>query len=106
MYGPGTNLASGGSLIFHSECEMRYITGCIDLLLAEGKTAMEPVPARYDDWYDRCQAELKTMVWAQPSIKHSFYKDANGVVHSLSPWRLVDFWTWTRQPEPGDFLMH
>jgi len=27
-------------------------------------------------------------------------------VHSLSPWRLVDFWTWTRQPEPGDFLMH
>ena len=85
---------------------MRYITGCIDLLLAEGKAAMEPAPARYDDWYDRCQAELKTMVWAQPSIKHSFYKDANGVVHSLSPWRLVDFWTWTRQPEPGDFLMH
>jgi 4-hydroxyacetophenone monooxygenase len=106
MYGPGTNLASGGSLIFHSECEMRYITGCIDLLLAEGKAAMEPVPARYDDWYDRCQAELQTMVWAQPSIKHSFYKDANGVVHSLSPWRLVDFWTWTRQPVPGDFLMH
>jgi 4-hydroxyacetophenone monooxygenase len=106
MYGPGTNLASGGSLIFHSECEMRYIIGCIDLLLAEGKAAMEPVPARYDDWYDRCQAELQTMVWAQPSIKHSFYKDANGVVHSLSPWRLVDFWTWTRQPVPGDFLMH
>ena len=26
MYGPGTNLASGGSLIFHSECQMRYIS--------------------------------------------------------------------------------
>ena len=26
MYGPGTNLAHGGSLIFHSECQMRYIT--------------------------------------------------------------------------------
>ncbi len=25
LYGPGTNLASGGSLIFHSECEVRYI---------------------------------------------------------------------------------
>ena len=24
--GPGTNLAHGGSLIFHSECQMRYIT--------------------------------------------------------------------------------
>ena len=30
MYGPGTNLAHGGSLIFHSECQMRYITGCLD----------------------------------------------------------------------------
>ncbi len=105
MYGPGTNLASGGSLIFHSECEMRYIIGCIDLLCAEGKKAMEPKPERYDDWYQRSQAELKTMVWSQPSIEHSFYKDANGVVHSLSPWRLVDYWAWTREPDPADFVM-
>ena len=93
-------------LRFHSECEMRYIVGCIDLLLASGKNSMEPKPARYDDWYDRSQAELKTMVWSQPSIEHSFYKDARGIVHSLSPWRLVDFWSWTREPEPADFRMH
>ncbi|MFM9032692.1 MAG: flavin-containing monooxygenase [Mycobacterium sp.] len=105
MYGPGTNLASGGSLIFHSECEIRYIMGCIDLLLASGATAMEPLPERYDDWYGRCQAELATLVWSQPSIEHSFYKDANGVVHSLSPWRLVDYWAWTRKPDPADFAL-
>jgi len=105
MYGPGTNLASGGSLIFHSECQIRYILGCIDLLLAAGTTAMEPRADRYDDWYDRCQAELKTLVWSQPSIEQSFYKDANGVVHSLSPWRLVDYWAWTREPDRGDFVM-
>jgi len=104
MYGPGTNLASGGSLIFHSECQIRYIMGCIDLLLASGETAMEPRTDRYDDWYERSQAELATMVWSQPSIEHSFYKDANGVVHSLSPWRLVDYWAWTRQPDPDDFV--
>ena len=106
MYGPGTNLASGGSLIFHSECETRYIIGCIDLLLSSGKSAMEPRTDRYDDWYERCQAELKTMVWSQPTIKHSFYKNDDGVVHSLSPWRLVDFWSWTRSPDPSDFVMH
>lgn len=104
MYGPGTNLASGGSLIFHSECQIRYIMGCIDLLLAAGKTAMEPRTERYDDWYARSQAELKTMVWSQPSIAHSFYKDARGVVHSLSPWRLVDYWAWTRSPDPADYV--
>ena len=104
MYGPGTNLASGGSLIFHSECQIRYITGCIDLLLASGKTAMEPRSEAYDDWYARSQDELRTLVWSQPSIEHSFYKDANGVVHSLSPWRLVDYWSWTRKPDPADFV--
>jgi len=105
MYGPGTNLASGGSLIFHSECEIRYIMGCIDLLLSSGKTAMEPRREVHDDYYRRCQDELQTLVWSQPSITHSFYKDARGVVHSLSPWRLVDFWAWTRSPDPADYAL-
>ena len=105
LYGPGTNLASGGSLIFHSECEIRYIMGCLDLLISRGAQTMEPRRERYDDWYERTQAEMKTMVWSQPSIKHSFYKDAAGKVHSLSPWRLVDFWTWTRAPDPDDFVI-
>ncbi|HME48447.1 flavin-containing monooxygenase [Mycobacterium sp.] len=105
MYGPGTNLASGGSLIFHSECEIRYIMGCLDLLMKTGKKAMEPRRDKYDDWYARCQAELKTLVWSQPSIRHSFYKNAAGEVHSLSPWRLVDYWAWTRAPDPDDFVI-
>ncbi|CAN5505708.1 NAD(P)/FAD-dependent oxidoreductase [soil metagenome] len=105
LYGPGTNLASGGSLIFHSECEVRYIMGCLDLLIATGKRTLEPRRDRYDDWYQRCQAELQTLVWSQPTIKHSFYQDDSGLVHSLSPWRLVDFWTWTRSPDPADYLI-
>jgi len=36
MYGPGTNLAHGGSLIFHSECQMRYIAGCLKAVIAGG----------------------------------------------------------------------
>ncbi len=88
MYGPGTNLASGGSLIFHSECQIRYTVGCIDLLLAAGGSAIEPHRDAYDDWYRRSQDELRTMVWSQPSIEHSFYKDANGIVHSLSPYTI------------------
>ncbi|MET0900619.1 MAG: NAD(P)/FAD-dependent oxidoreductase [Mycobacterium sp.] len=104
LYGPGTNLASGGSLIFHSECEVRYIMGCLDLLMAGHRNTLEPRRDRYDDWYQRCQAELKTYVWSQPSIKHSFFQDDDGLVHSLSPWRLVDFWTWTRTPDPDDYV--
>jgi 4-hydroxyacetophenone monooxygenase len=105
MYGPGTNLAHGGSLIFHSECQMRYIVGCIDLLLRTGSTAMEPEPAVHEAYYERTQRELDGLVWSQPSIRHSWFKNAKGRIHVLSPWRLVDYWSWTKAPEPDDFTL-
>ena len=104
MYGPGTNLASGGSLIFHSECQMRYITGCLAHLIAGGHRSMEPRVDKCDDWVRRSQDEMRKMVWSQPSIEHSFYKNAHGEVYGLSPWRLVDYWAWTREPDPDDFV--
>jgi 4-hydroxyacetophenone monooxygenase len=104
MYGPGTNLAHGGSLIFHSECQMRYITECLELLIAGGHKSMEPTEEKAADWHERSQAEMRKMVWSQPSVKHSFYKNSFGEVHILSPWRLVDYWAWTREPDPDDFV--
>ncbi len=105
MYGPGTNLAHGGSLIFHSECQMRYITQCLEELIVGGHRSMEPRPDRYEDWHRRCQEEIKKLVWSQPSVKHSFFKNRYGEIHVLSPWRLVDYWGWTKQPDLGDFVM-
>ena len=105
LYGPGTNLASGGSLIFHSECEVRYILQCLDLLADRGLTAMEPRRDKDDEWYERCQEALRMTVWASPHIEHNFYKNEVGEVHGLSPWRLVDYWRWTRHLDPDDYLL-
>ena len=103
MYGPGTNLAHGGSLIFHSECQMRYISKCLQHLIDDGRRTMEPRREVYEDWHERSQAELRTLVWTLPSIEHSFYKNDDGEIHTLSPWRLVDYWTWTREPDLADY---
>jgi len=105
MYGPGTNLAHGGSLIFHSECQMRYIAQCLDTLIAGGHRTMEPRRERYDDWHARSQREMQGLVWSQPSIEHSFFKNSAGEIHVLSPWRIVDYWAWTRTPDPDDFVL-
>lgn len=105
LYGPGTNLASGGSLIFHSECEVRYVVQCLEALLAGGHRTIEPTVEKYDEWYARCQAEIKTYVWSSPHVEHNFYKNSDGEVHVLSPWRLVDFWAWTRTPDLADFVL-
>ncbi len=101
MYGPGTNLASGGSLIFHSECQMRWIEHCLQRL-ATGAVSVEATETATRDWFDRTQAELDTMVWTHPSIEHSWYKSDDGRIYGLSPWRLVDYWDWTREPDPAD----
>ena len=105
MYGPGTNLAHGGSLIFHSECQMRYITECLELLINGGHACLESREDKATEWHERSQAEMRKMVWSQPSIKHSFYKNSFGEVHILSPWRLVDYWSWTREPNRDDFVI-
>jgi 4-hydroxyacetophenone monooxygenase len=105
MYGPGTNLAHGGSLIFHSECQMRYITECLELLIGGRHQSLEPREDKAADWHERSQAEMRKLVWSQPSVKHSFYKNSFGEVHILSPWRLVDYWAWTREPNPDDFVI-
>jgi 4-hydroxyacetophenone monooxygenase len=105
MYGPGTNLAHGGSLILHSECQMTYIADALDQLVDGGHHAMEPRQEKCDEWHARSQAELKTLVWSQPSIAHSFYKNADGEIHGLSPWRLVDYWRWTKHADLDDYLV-
>ena len=97
--------ATGGSLIFHSECQMRYITQVLDLLIAGGHRSVEPRADKAREWHERSQAEMRKLVWSQPSVKHSFYKNAFGEVHILSPWRLVDYWAWTREPNPDDFVI-
>jgi 4-hydroxyacetophenone monooxygenase len=105
MYGPGTNLAHGGSLIFHSECQMTYIGGCIDALLANGHRAIEIRKDVHDAFKERYQKEIDSLVWSSPSIKHTWYKGPDGKIHLLSPWPLGDYWRWTKTPELDDYVL-
>lgn len=105
MYGPGTNLASSGSIIFHSECQANYILSALEYLADNGIDCVEPTVEKTQDWVDRSQAELRGMVWTQPSVKHSFYKNRHGEIYILSPWRVVDYWSWTREFDPADYVV-
>jgi 4-hydroxyacetophenone monooxygenase len=104
MYGPGTNLAHGGSIIFHSECQVRYAIGCINALLQNGKRALDCRPAVYDDYNARLASELDSLVFSHAGTG-SWYKNKAGRVVNTSPWRLVDYWKWTREPQLADYEM-
>jgi 4-hydroxyacetophenone monooxygenase len=104
LYGPATNLAHAGSIIFHSECQVRYATACIQALLETGSKAMDCKPQVYEDYTRRLVAELETLVWSHPAA-HSWYRNKAGRVVTTSPWRLADYWKWTRAPDLKDYTL-
>ncbi|ETZ41367.1 pyridine nucleotide-disulfide oxidoreductase family protein [Mycobacterium avium MAV_120709_2344] len=105
IYGPGTHLAHGGSLIFQSELQMRYIDQCLARLCEPGVHSIEPKPDAAIDWHRRTQAQIKKMVWSHPAVKHSYFKNADGEIHTVSPWRLNEYWSAVREPDWSQFVV-
>lgn len=104
-YGPGTHLAHGGSLILNSELQMRYINQCLEHLITEGLRTMEPLPEPTKEWHRRSQEAIRQTVWAQPSIKHSYFKNSDGEIHTVSPWRLSEYRSAINEPVWSDFTV-
>jgi 4-hydroxyacetophenone monooxygenase len=105
VYGPGTHLAHGGSLIFQSELQMRYINRCLKELVESNLHALEPTTEATRSWHQRTQEEIRQMVWSHPAVKHSYFKNADGEIHTVSPWRLNEYWTAVREPDWSQFVI-
>ncbi len=105
MYGPNTNIVVNGSIIFFSECEIRYIVGCIEMLLRNGCAVMEPKKSVHDAYNEAIDAANALMAWGVPQVT-SWYKNAKGRVTQNWPFPLVDYWSRTREPDPADFEFH
>jgi 4-hydroxyacetophenone monooxygenase len=103
LYGPGTNLAHGASLIFQSECQVNYVMSAIHQLLSSGHRAMEPKTEVHDRYVETYESEIGQMVWAHPTVKHSHFKNKDGKIYTLSPWPIPDYWEWTRKVKSEEF---
>ena len=101
-YGPNTNIVVNGSIIFFSECEVRYIMGCLKLLIADGKAAMNCRQDVHDAYNQKIDAGNLDMAWGADNVR-SWYKNENGRVTQNWPFTLLEFWHQTRAPEPGDY---
>jgi len=102
IYGPNTNIVVNGSIIFFSECSVRYIVGCLKHLAETGARAMEPKREVHDAFNARVDAANGLMAWGAPQVS-SWYKNEKGRVTQNWPFALVDYWRATLAPDPGDF---
>jgi len=101
-YGPGTNLAHAGSIIFNSECQAKYICAAIDHMIEHQLTSIVVKPAVVQEYQARLEERLDKMVWQHPSVS-SWYLNTQGKVVTTSPWRLVEYWNWTNNFNPRDY---
>jgi 4-hydroxyacetophenone monooxygenase len=76
--------------------------GCMKALIERDKRALECREEVHDAFNQRLDARLAQMVWSHPDMS-SWYKNSRGHVTTTSPWRLVDYWGWTREPDLGDY---
>jgi 4-hydroxyacetophenone monooxygenase len=104
LYGPNTNIVVNGSIIFFSECSVRYVVGALKLLAETGSQTMEVRKDVHDAFNVRVDAANAMMAWGSPNVT-SWYKNATGRVSQNWPFPLVDYWNATVSPNPEDFIL-
>lgn len=103
IYGPNTNLSHGGSAVFHSECQVRYIMQALRELVESEQGALEVKSEPFWDYQRKVDEAHSQLVWAHPGVT-SWYKNAAGRVHAASPWRLVDYRNLTETFDPSEYI--
>lgn len=104
LYGPNTNIVVNGSIIFFSECSVRYTVGCLKLLAETGARTLEVRQEVHDAFNAKVDAANAKMAWGAPQVS-SWYKNATGRVSQNWPFPLVDYWNATVAPDTKDFII-
>jgi 4-hydroxyacetophenone monooxygenase len=102
IYGPNTNLAHGGSIIFHHECQVRYICQALREMIEQGYRTLEVRQDVHDAYNHLLDEKCASMVWTHPGVT-SWYKNKANRVTVTSPWRLLDYWKLTQHFVPEEF---
>ncbi len=104
LYGPNTNIVINGSIVYFSECGVRYILSLVELLLAGDASSIEVRREVHDEFNERVDAENLAMAWGWSSVS-SWYKNDLGRVSQNWPFTLLEYWQRTKQADAADFVL-
>ncbi|MEP2372723.1 NAD(P)/FAD-dependent oxidoreductase [Ilumatobacter sp.] len=104
MYGPNTNMGHGGSGIWLAETQTHYITKCIVNMADEGVETVEVRPEVRRAYTERIDEMHEQLIWTHEGTR-TYYRNQFGKVRSPMPFRLVDYWLMTREPDFDDFIV-
>ena len=86
----------------------RYDAGQTDegaafVFLGSATGIADATPATAHAQLESDQANAQ-MAWGAPQVS-SWYKNSKGRVFANSPWRLVDYWSMTREPDLAEYMV-
>jgi 4-hydroxyacetophenone monooxygenase len=102
-YGPNTNIVVGTSIIFFTECEVRYIMQCLDTLASNGASAMECRKDVHDTYNEVIDKGNLLRAWGAPNVR-SWYKNEAGRVTQNWPGTHFEYWQETRTVNAADYI--
>ncbi|MDA9431254.1 flavin-containing monooxygenase [Bradyrhizobium sp. CCBAU 51627] len=104
MLGPNSGPAHGGSVIFQSECQSRYISACLVSMIEQDIAVIDVRPDVLDEYVREVDAEHEAMIWTHKGMS-TYYRNASGRVFSAMPWRFVDYWRMTHDPDMRQYRL-
>jgi 4-hydroxyacetophenone monooxygenase len=103
LYGPNTNIVINGSIVYFSECGVRYVVGLLGELLSGGHRSVDVRPEVHDRFNEAVDAENRRMAWGVSDV-NSWYKNASGRVAQNWPFTLLEYWQRTLVPDPAEYV--
>lgn len=102
MGGPNTGLGHGGSTIFQAESQARYISGMLVRMLESNVAAVDVKPEALQRFVAEVDRRHSQLIWSHPGVS-TYYRNKRGRVVTVMPFRLVDYWRMTRDPDLGAY---
>jgi 4-hydroxyacetophenone monooxygenase len=103
LLGPNVGLGHGGSIISVVELQVDYILSILERLFDQGAASVEVRPDVYESYNARVDAAHQNMVWTHPGTDN-WYRNSQGRVVVITPWRNDHFWRMTRQADPDEYV--
>ena len=104
LMGPNTGLAHGGNVIFITECQVRYIMSALREVIESGASFADVKPEVHAAHVREVDALHAGMVWTHKGLTN-WYRNDQGRVFALLPYRLVDYWKMTRTFSPEEYTI-
>ena len=103
LYGPNLQPGHGGSFLLTLERQARYVRRVLEEMFRRGLGSVECRRDVHDRYNAEVDAAHERMVWTHPGMS-TYYRNSRGRVVVNSPWRNVDFWHLTREPDMDDYI--